>query len=65
MKLKNYIQELIDKGDTEVDVAKLGNSNDKLKMYQDTFPKHGKDKASSSNNVNYEYTNYMFDLTPW
>lgn len=59
MKLKNYIQDLINKGDIEVDIAKPGNSNDKLKMYQAPFPKHGKYKAPSSNAINYDYTNYV------
>lgn len=60
MKLKNYIQDLIDKGDIEVATTKPGNSNDKLKMYQDPFPKHSKEKASSSHEVHYDYTNYIF-----
>lgn len=59
MKPKNYIPNIIYKGDIEVVGAKLGNTNDKLKMYEDPFPKHGKDKASSSHTVNYDYTNYV------
>lgn len=33
MKLYNYIQDLIDKGDIEVDVMEPHNSNNKIKMY--------------------------------
>lgn len=33
MKLKIYIQDLIDRGEIEVANAKPGNNNDKLKMY--------------------------------
>lgn len=62
MKLKNYIQDLIDKGDIEVDISKPSNSNNKLKMYQDPCPKHGKYKASSSHVVIYDYTNYISDF---
>lgn len=57
MKLKNYIQDLIDKGEVEVVFAKLNNSNNKLKMYQEPFPRHGKNKGSSSHSVPYDYTN--------
>lgn len=59
MKLNNYIKDLTNKGDIEVTIAKPGNSNDKLKMYQDPFPKHGKYKASSSHEVRYDYGNYV------
>lgn len=59
MKLKNYIQDLLNKGDIEVTIAKPGNLNHKLKMYQDPFPKHGKDKASSSHEAHYDYINYV------
>lgn len=65
MKLKNYIQDLIDKGDVKVATAKLENSNVKLKMYQDPFPKHGKDKASSSHKVTMTTPIMSSTLTPW
>lgn len=51
MKLKSYNQDLIGKGDVEVVVARTNNSNDKIKMYQDPFLKHGKDKGSSSHSI--------------
>lgn len=59
MKLKIYIQDLIDRGEIEVANAKPSNNNDKLKMYQEPFPKHDKGKGSSSNTVNYDYTNHI------
>lgn len=59
MKIKNYIQDLVDKGDIEVATSKPSNSNGKIKMCQDPFPKHGKHKASSSHEVHYDCTNYV------
>lgn len=56
MRLKNYIQDLIDKGDIEI-ATKNTNANDKLKMYQDPFPKYRKDKGLPSHRVSYDYTN--------
>lgn len=62
MKLKIYIQDLIDRGEIEVANSKLGNNNDKLKMYQESFPKNDKGKGSSSNIVNYDYTNHIMSF---
>lgn len=59
MKLKIYIQDLIDRGEIEVANAKPGNNNDKLKMYQEPFPKNDKGKGSSSNAMGYDCANHV------
>lgn len=59
MKLKIYIQDLIDRGEIEVANAKPGNNNGKLKMYQEPFLKNDKGKGLSSSTVNYDYTNHI------
>ena len=40
MRLKNYIQDLIDRGDIELEGEESTSRNQNLRIYKDPFPKH-------------------------
>lgn len=57
-RLKNIIQDLIDKGKLVVDGH---TSNEENVMFREPFPKHDKGKASKiENNVNYTTASYDY-----
>lgn len=58
--MKNITQDLIDKGDIEVDGH---NSNEGHTMFKEPFPKHDKGKAKVDNQANYAKMSYDYDST--
>lgn len=59
-KLKNVIQDIINKGDIEVDGH---TSNEKHVMFKEPFPKHDKGKSKANNQANYAKMSYDYHLS--
>jgi len=66
MKLNNYIQDLINRGDIELEGAVSTSKNKHLGIYKDPFPKHdkihpqkNKGQNHQTNNIHYKKSSFL------
>jgi len=69
MRLKNYIQDLIDRGDIELEGGENTSKNKNLGIYKDPFPKHdptppptNQGQNDQANNIHYKTTSHSYDV---
>lgn len=64
LKLKNYIQDLIDRGDIELESNEPISKNQQLGIYKDPFPKHDQNQIQTNPIQDRQTNNIYYNKRP-